>query len=415
MSMQNACWHLPGREKRSLRPESPPPRARRLRRSCVRARRRPVRRTAGRDPASRREALPGRRDPRSARAAARRPCSPSVARASRPERSSSGRTALRWHDLPRRASPAASLRRARPSPARARTSLDDREREPLRSEAVRACARRRRPRLQRSWPPPTPTTLLAVVAVTENSLDLGVRDLDSVDDTPVAREGHLDRRLELDDRLTQRVRDLVRQHHVPQQVQLAAHDGIAVARLEPSRRPRRAPYRQARPSTRARSPSAAARCPRSHRSATPTRRHSAPRTRASNASSAELTSAAGVVTRRRTLPTESSGSRSAAAERWRAPGVHARPHQSRTRSASTCAVCTTEDTKTRSSTPWMRSACGPMQAAGIPEAMKARTSVVAVVGPVTAGEPATVSQACETACTIGSSSATTEPSQESPS
>src|SRR5512145_1367488 len=69
--------------------------------------------------------------------------------------------------------------------------------------------------------------------------------------------------------------------------------------------------------------------------------------------------------------------------------THARPHQSRTRSASTCAVCTTDGTWTRSSTPWMRSAYGPMQAAGIPEPMKARASVVAVVGPVLAGDPAT--------------------------
>ena len=54
-----------------------------------------------------------------------------------------------------------------------------------------------------------------------------------VDHTPVARVCAFDRRLELDDCLTQRVRDLVRQHHVPKQVQLAAHDGIAVVRSSP--------------------------------------------------------------------------------------------------------------------------------------------------------------------------------------
>ena len=125
--------------------------------------------------------------------------------------------------------------------------------------------------------------------------------------------------------------------------------------------------------------SAAAHCPRSRRSVTPTRRHSGPRTWARRLLGG-VDEPAAVVTRRRTPPTESSGSRPAAADR--SAGVHARPHQSRTRSASTWAVCTTDGTNTRSSTPWMRSACGPMQTAGTPEAMKARASVVAVVGPV---------------------------------
>ena len=70
------------------------------------------------------------------------------------------------------------------------------------------------------------------------------------------------------------------------------------------------------------------------------------------------------------------------------PGRHARarpltrprqPHQSRTSSASVCAVVTIDGRCTRSSTEWMFSACGPKQIAGVaPWRWNVRASVVAV-------------------------------------
>ena len=55
------------------------------------------------------------------------------------------------------------------------------------------------------------------------------------------------------------------------------------------------------------------------------------------------------------------------------------PHQSRTNSASVCAVVTIDGRCTRSSTEWMFSACGPKQIAGVaPWRWNVRASVVAV-------------------------------------
>ncbi len=91
------------------------------------------------------------------------------------------------------------------------------------------------------------------------------------------------------------------------------------------------------------------------------------------------------------------------------------PHQSRTRSASTCAVVTIEGRCTRSSTPWILSASGPQHTAGIPEATKTRASVVAVVTIRSGADPVTASCAEASASTIGASAGTSTPWPANPS
>ena len=196
-------------------------RARSPRRSGARARRCRAPRTARRDRRRRPAAAPGRTGRRSATDEARR------------RRSRTGRQAIVERPLPARerlvrqgvrvaaASRAACPRRPRRRRARARTSPGSRGRGRPRCGGARAAARRRRPRRRPSSTPPTPRGAPRLRRSAGGSLDLRVVDLGAADDPAVAREAHVDGRLELDDPLPQLRGDLLGEHEVAQELELA--------------------------------------------------------------------------------------------------------------------------------------------------------------------------------------------------